>query len=409
MENLPTKRILLGITGGIAAYKSCELVRQLKKAGHNITVVMSKAATEFIHPNTFQALSGNPVYLDTKTQNDSSKMAHIELTRDADIFLIAPATANMIAKIAQGICDDLISTLVAARNCPLAIAPAMNTQMWQNPANQRNLAQLKTDNIHILGPNQGEQACGETGLGRMLEAIEILDLLPKLWLPQTLQGKNIVLTAGATFEAIDPVRGLTNISSGKMGYALARTCRNYGANVTLISGQSALTPPQNIQFIRALSAAEMFEVVCAHTQTTDIFISVAAVSDYQVKNKREQKFKKSAKEATPLIELIESKDILAFVANLPNAPFCVGFAAESENLLAHARAKRSKKHVPMLVANLVEQAMGKDENQIIILDDNGEYPFNLMSKEETANIIVTHLISLINPENKEPKCKHRST
>lgn len=395
---MQTKRILLGITGGIAAYKSCELVRLLKKAGHEATVVMSHAATEFVHPNTFQALSGNPVHTDQSVRNSGSGMEHINLTRDADVFLIAPATANIISKIAQGICDDLMSTLVSARNCPLAIAPAMNVQMWQNPANLRNIKQITDDGIHVFGPNQGEQACGETGLGRMLEATELFDLLPSLWEPQNLKGKHIVLTAGATFEPIDPVRGITNISSGKMGYALAKSCRNHGAHVTLISGLTHLYPPQNIEFIRATSASEMFHAVCEQTKNTDIFISVAAVADYQVSNQSAQKLKKTADGKAPTIELTETKDILAFIAALPNSPFCVGFAAESENLLPHARAKRAKKGVPMLVANLVNQAMGKDENQITILDDSGEYPFDLMSKDDTANTIVNHLASLINPK-----------
>lgn len=392
---MQTKRILLGITGGIAAYKSCELVRLLKKAGHEVTVVMSHAATEFIHPNTFQALSGNPVYTDKSTKDSGSGMAHINLTRDADIFLIAPATANIISKIAHGRCDDLISTLVAARNCPLALAPAMNVQMWQNPANLRNVNQLKEDGIHLFGPSKGEQACGETGSGRMLEATELFECLPSLWMPQTLKDKHIVLTAGATFEPIDPVRGITNISSGKMGYALAKSCRDHGAKVTLISGLTQLSPPQNVELISATSAQAMFEAVCEQSKRADVFISVAAVADYQVSNQSAQKLKKTDDGKAPIIELTETKDILAFISALPDAPFCVGFAAESENLLAHARAKRSKKRVPMLVANLVGQTMGKDENQITILDDTGEYPFDLMSKEDTAEAIVTHLISLL--------------
>lgn len=390
------KHILLGITGGIAAYKSCELVRLLTKAGHQVTVVMSRAAQEFIHPNTFQALTGNPVLVDVWGHSEGNGMAHINLTRAADVFLIAPASANTIAKIAHGLADNLITTLASARTCPLVIAPAMNVQMWHNPANLRNIEQLRQDGITVFQPEAGQQACGEIGLGRMPEANTLFELLPALWTPQTLAGKKIVLTAGATFEAIDPVRGITNISSGKMGMALARACRDAGADVTLIHGklETALAAGM-AQSIYAPSADNMFQAVCAQVQDADAFISVAAVADYKVANRMDQKFKKQGNQSVPSIELTENPDILAFVAKLPNPPFCVGFAAESEHLLEHARAKRAKKGVPLLVANLVGQAMGTDHNKVWLLDDQAETELPLMSKADTATAIIAHMSTLL--------------
>ncbi|MBP6115826.1 MAG: bifunctional phosphopantothenoylcysteine decarboxylase/phosphopantothenate--cysteine ligase CoaBC [Neisseriaceae bacterium] len=390
------KHILLGITGGIAAYKSCELVRLLTKAGHQVTVVMSRAAQEFIHPNTFQALTGNPVLVDVWGNEAGNGMAHINLTRAADVFLIAPASANTLAKIAHGLADNLITTLASARTCPLAVAPAMNVQMWQNPANLRNIAQLRQDGVFVFQPESGLQACGEVGLGRMPEAATLFELLPALWTPASLKGKKIVLTAGATFEPIDPVRGITNISSGKMGMALARACRDAGADVTLIHGKlETELAPGLTQTIYAPSADDMFQAVCAQVQNAHAFISVAAVADYKVANRMDQKFKKQGSQAVPHIELTENPDILAFVAKLPNPPFCVGFAAESENLLAHARAKRAKKNVPLLVANLVGQAMGTDHNQVWLLDDAAETELPLMSKDDTATAIIAHLSTLL--------------
>ena len=288
------KHILLGISGGIAAYKSCELVRLLKKQGHSVTVAMSRAATEFVSPLTFQALSGNPVLSDTHSGDGGGNgMAHINLTRAADVMLIAPATANTLAKIAHGVADNLLTNLAAARKCPLAVAPAMNVEMWFNPANQRNIAQLRQDGVHIFEPASGEQACGEVGVGRMLEAAELADLLADVWTPQTLAGKKVLLTAGATFEAIDPVRGITNISSGQMGLALARACRAAGAEVTLIDGQVQAPIPAGLaQVVQAVSAEAMHAAVHRHIGSQDIFIAVAAVADYKVKNSHAQKLKK---------------------------------------------------------------------------------------------------------------------
>ena len=391
-----SKHILLGISGGIAAYKACELVRLLKKQGHEVSVAMSRAATEFVHPNTFQALSGNPVLVDTHGSGDGNGMAHINHTRAADVMLIAPATANTLAKIAHGVADNLLTNLAAARKCPLAVAPAMNVEMWFNPANQRNIAQLRQDGVHIFEPASGEQACGEVGVGRMLEAAELADLLADVWTPQTLAGKKVLLTAGATFEAIDPVRGITNISSGQMGLALARACRAAGAEVTLIYGQVQAPIPAGLaQVVQAVSAEAMHAAVHRHIGSQDIFIAVAAVADYKVKNSHAQKLKKDLSGSPPLIELAENPDILASVAALPQPPFCVGFAAESERVLEYARIKRAKKNIPMLVANQVAQAMGKDSNQVTILDKHGETALPQMSKADTATAIVAHLADLL--------------
>ena len=282
-----SKQILLGISGGIAAYKACELVRLLKKQGHSVTVAMSQAASEFVSPLTFQALSGNPVLTETHDSSGGGNgMAHINLTRQADVFLIVPATANTLAKIAQGIADNLLTNLAAARKCPLVVAPAMNVEMWFNPANQRNIVQLQADGVTVLQPNAGEQACGEVGMGRMLEAVELAELLPDLWTTKSLQGKKVLITTGATFEAIDPVRGITNISSGKMGVALARACRAAGAEVSLIYGQLQTALPIGLAYMeQTISADAMYHAVMQQIAQQDVFISVAAVADYKVSNR----------------------------------------------------------------------------------------------------------------------------
>ncbi|MDO1508823.1 MULTISPECIES: bifunctional phosphopantothenoylcysteine decarboxylase/phosphopantothenate--cysteine ligase CoaBC [unclassified Neisseria] len=387
-----SKHILLGISGGIAAYKSCELVRLLKKQGHDVTVAMSRAAAEFVSPLTFQALSGNPVLFETHGGYSGNGMAHINLTRQADVFLIAPATANTIAKIANGIADNLLTNLAAARKCPLVVAPTMNVEMWFNPANRRNIAQLISDGITVFQPAYGEQACGETGVGRMPEAVELAELLPDLWTEKNLQGKKVLITAGATFEAIDPVRGITNISSGQMGTALARACRAAGAEVTLIYGQLQTLLPFGLAHTeQAVSAQAMYEAVHKHIGRQDVFISVAAVADYKVKNSSPQKLKKDGSGIPPVIELAENPDILASVASLANPPFCIGFAAESENVLEHARAKRLRKNIPMLVANDVSTAMGKATNQITIIDEKQEISLPETDKNQAAAAIVTHL------------------
>ena len=392
-----SKQILLGISGGIAAYKACELVRLFKKQGHSVTVAMSQAASEFVSPLTFQALSGNPVLAETHGgESGGNGMAHINLTRQADVFLIAPATANTLAKIAQGIADNLLTNLAAARKCPLVVAPAMNVEMWWNPANQRNIAQLQADGVTVFQPNVGEQACGEVGVGRMLEAAELAELLPDIWATKSLQGKKVLITTGATFEAIDPVRGITNISSGQMGMALARACRAAGAEVSLIYGQVQTALPMGLAHMeQAISAEAMYQAVMRQIAEQDVFISVAAVADYKVSNRSCQKLKKEAAGTPPIIELTENPDILASVAKLPKPPFCVGFAAESEHILEYARAKRLRKGVPLLVANDVSVAMGKPTNQIILLDDQQETVLPETDKAEAAQAIVQRLAELL--------------
>jgi len=363
------KRIVLGITGGIAAYKAAELARLLVKQNIAVHVAMTEAATHFITPTTLQALTGNPVLL-TQWQ-DEKGMAHIQSSRSADAILIAPATADFIAKLAHGLADDLLSALCLARDCPLFIAPAMNKQMWSNAATQRNVQQLIADGITVLGPDHGVQACGEEGMGRMLEAADLAQKLTASWQPKILAGCKICITAGPTYEAIDAVRGITNRSSGKMGYAIAQAAIEMGAEVTLISGPTCLAHPSGTQFIPVTSAAEMFDAVKQNVARADIFISVAAVADYRVAQPSEQKIKKSAAALT--LELLPNPDILAYVASLPSPPFCVGFAAESENLVAYAEQKRRAKKLPLLVGNIAQTAIGSDENELLLFDDQGQH------------------------------------
>lgn len=389
-----SKNILLAVTGGIAAYKACELVRLLKKQGHQVQVAMSQAATEFVSPQTFQALSGAPVL--TQQGGAGHGMAHILATRATDVMLIAPATANTIAKIAHGIADNIITEMASARNCPLLIAPAMNVEMWHNPANQRNIQQLQADGIHILQPAHGEQACGDVGVGRMLEAAEIADWLPDAWSPKPLLNKNILITAGAGYEAIDPVRGITNLSSGQMGLALARACRRAGAAVHLVHGKLQAALPVGLAHVeRAESALSMHDAVFRLIYQMDAFISVAAVADYRVANVAAQKLKKDVSGSPPNLVLTENPDILRAVAMAENAPFCVGFAAESENLLAFGRQKRAKKGVPLLVLNDVSVAMGKASNQVILLDDFAETALPEMPKDDVAMAIVNRMAALM--------------
>ncbi|SFN70586.1 phosphopantothenoylcysteine decarboxylase / phosphopantothenate--cysteine ligase [Formivibrio citricus] len=392
------KKILLGVTGGIAVYKSAELVRQLVKAGHEVQVVMTRSATEFVGPVTFQALTGRDVFVDMWDKQRGDSMAHISLTRWADAFVVAPATANFLAKLANGIADDLLSTLAAARECPLLVAPAMNKQMWGNPANQRNIVQLKADGVAILGPASGFQACGEVGEGRMLEAEEIALHVDAALQPKPLAGKKVLITAGPTFERIDAVRGITNPSSGKMGYAVARAAWEAGAEVTLVSGQVSLTPPPGCRRIDVVSAQDMLNAVNAEVDAADIFIGVAAVADYYVLNQSEQKIKKDAHILT--LELAPNPDILANVTARDNPPFCVGFAAESENLLEYAEAKRRRKKLPLLAANLVQTAIGADDNEIILLDDEGEHRLPRADKLELARKLVAHAARLYARQNK---------
>jgi len=383
------KSLVLGITGGIAAYKAAELVRLLIKSNISVQVVMTESATKFITPMTMQALSGKPVYVGMWNSTIDNGMPHIELSREADAILIAPASAEFVAKLLHGRADDLLSTLCLARDCPLLVAPAMNKQMWENPATQRNFEQLKADNIAVLGPGNGEQACGESGDGRMLEAEELLAHIKAHFTPKVLAGKKILITAGATLEMIDPVRGITNLSSGKMGYALAQTAANMGAEVTLVSGVSHLSAPMNVNTQYASSASAMYAKVMENIQSQDIFIGVAAVADYAPNEIANQKIKKSADSLT--INLKRNPDILADVANLPSPPFCVGFAAESENVIEYATQKRTAKKLPLIVANEVTSAMGNDDNQVTLIDDNGNHPLQRASKLNIATEILNHI------------------
>jgi len=393
MSDLQGKRIVLGVTGGVAAYKACELARLLGKAGAVVDVVMTEAGTRFVTPLTFQALTGRPVFTSLWDAPQENGMAHIDLTRGADAVIVAPATADFIAKLAHGIADDLLSSLCLARACPLLVAPAMNRQMWESPATQRNIAQLRADGVNILGPAAGEQACGEVGAGRMLEAAELCAALVAFFQPKLLAGRRVLLTAGPTYESLDPVRGLTNISSGKMGYALARACAEAGAEVTLVSGPVCLPAPTGVTRIDVRSAQQMRAAVLA-ALPTDIFIAVAAVADYRPAAPAEHKIKKGADSLT--LALTANPDILAEVAGRPDAPFCVGFAAESRNLAAYAEAKRKAKRLPLVVGNLVQDGMGGDANTVTLFDAAGAHPLPPGDKLMIARAIVQHIAEMTN-------------
>ena len=401
MAQMRSKRIVLGITGGIAAYKSAELVRLLVKDGVDVQVVMTAAACGFITPATFQALSGKPVFTDMWDGRVTDGMAHIALSRGADAIVIAPATADFLASVAHGLAGDLLSTLCLARECPLMVAPAMNRQMWENKATQRNIAQLAADGVAILGPASGSQACGEVGLGRMLEPAEIVAEIESQLAPKLLAGKKVLITAGPTFEALDPVRGITNRSSGKMGYAIARAALNAGATVTLVSGPVHLEPPSSARVEHIDSAAEMFAAVKKHLKGTDIFIGVAAVADYRPETLSTQKIKKTTSDMP--LRLVQNPDILAWVAAQPRAPFTVGFAAESQKLTEFADAKRRRKKVDLMVANLAQHAIGADDNEVTLLGDGGLQKLSRAPKTEVARQIVAHIATLVTRRKKSGK------
>jgi len=402
------KRIVLGLTGGIAAYKAAELARLLQKQGIEVQAAMTEAACHFITPATLQALTGRPVLVN-QWDTDANGMTHINASRAADAIVIAPATADFIAKLALGQADDLLSTLCLARDCPLLVAPAMNRQMWANPATQRNVAQLEADGVILLGPASGVQACGEEGLGRMLEAEELArDIVEFLRAETTLNpharaeahaadtlrldGQRVLITAGPTYEAIDTVRGITNRSSGKMGYAVAQAALELGARVTLVSGPVSLTPPAGAEVVQVTSAQEMFDAVQARAAQSDMFVGVAAVADFRVATASAQKIKKDGGPMT--LELTPNPDILAYVAGLPKPPFCVGFAAESENLSEHASTKRRAKKVPLLAANLAQDAIGSDDNELTLFDDDGEHVLARADKLTLARRLLQHAIRL---------------
>lgn len=395
---LKGKRILLGITGGIAAYKAAMLARLLVRAGADVRVAMTEAATRFVTPVTFQALSNQPVWSDLWDQRVPDAMGHIELSRDRELIVVAPASADFMAKVAHGLADDLLSTLCVARRCPLMLAPAMNVEMWENAATQRNLGMLRDDGVLIEGPVAGDQACGETGYGRMLEPAQIAAEIEAFFAPKRLAGKRVLVTAGPTEEPIDPVRVLTNASSGKMGYAVARAAQEAGAEVTLVSGPVSLATPAGVARIDVRTAQDMFEAVKKRAPSSDVFISVAAVADYKAKTPSTQKIKKANGRAVTL-ELEENPDILAYVAGMKNGPFCVGFAAESEKLDQHAKEKRATKNLPLLAANLVQDALGADTNSIVLYDDRGEHPLGTGAKLELARKLVEHVAGML-PQKK---------
>jgi phosphopantothenoylcysteine decarboxylase/phosphopantothenate--cysteine ligase len=378
---LAGRHIVLGLSGGIACYKSAELVRELTKAGATVQVVMSEAAEHFITAVTMQALSNRPVATSQWDAREPNNMAHINLTRSADAVLIAPASADLMAKLAQGRADDLLSLMCLARpieRCPLLVAPAMNREMWAHPATQRNAAQLRADGTRVLGPASGDQACGEIGDGRMLEPEELLAELIAFFQPKVLQGRSVLITAGPTFEPIDPVRGLTNRSSGKMGFAIARAAAEAGATVTLVAGPVGLATPRGVRRIDVGSAREMHGAVMPEAPRHDVFIATAAVADWRPAALADQKIKNARGKAVPSFELTENPDILASVAALDGKggakrPFCVGFAAESHDLIRHAREKLERKRVPMIVANLGPATFGRDDNRLTIVEAGGEH------------------------------------
>lgn len=389
--SLANKNIILGVTGGIAAYKAAELCRLLVKAGAEVRVVMTAAAQQFVTPLTFQALSGKPVLSSLWDAASGDGMEHIHLSRDADLLLVAPASADFLAKLAHGRADDLLSTLCLARSCALAVAPAMNREMWAAAPTRRNVERLQADGVVVLGPASGEQACSEVGLGRMLEPAEILAALPGG--RGELAGRRVLITAGPTFEPIDPVRGLTNRSSGKMGYAVAQAAVEAGAEVCLVSGPTCLLAPVGVRRIDVSSAAEMREAVLRELPA-DVFIAVAAVADYRVEDVKPQKIKKS--DASLTLKLAPNPDILADVAALPNAPFCVGFAAETERLAEYAEAKRQKKKLSLLVGNLAQDTLGQDSAELVLFDDRGLHPLPRADKLTQARRLMTHLATLLN-------------
>jgi len=389
-------RVVLGVTGGIAAYKSAELVRLLVKDGVTVDVVLTDAGARFVTATTFQALSGRPVHSDVWQSGADNAMGHITLSRGADAIVVAPATADFIHKLAHGAADDLLSTLCLARECPLLVAPAMNRQMWWNAATQRNVAQLVADGIAILGPDTGELACNENGEGRMLEAEAIYAALVASRQSKVLKGKRVLLTAGPTVEAIDPVRSITNTSSGKMGFALAQAAAEAGANVTMVAGPTSLSTPAGVTRIDVTSAAQMAEAVFARVVECDIFIGVAAVADYTPAEVRGQKIRKSADTLT--IALKPTTDILGTVAARPNPPFCVGFAAESHDVVRLAEEKRRRKKLPLIVANRAQDALGSDANEVSLLDNAGAHPLPKMDKLALARQLVAEIAQRVKKE-----------
>jgi phosphopantothenoylcysteine decarboxylase/phosphopantothenate--cysteine ligase len=386
-------RIVLGVTGGIAAYKAAELVRLLVKDGVTVDVVLTEAGARFVTATTFQALSGRPVLSDLWQSGADNAMGHIAVSRGADAIVVAPATADFIRKVAHGAADDLLSTLCLARECPLLVAPAMNRQMWWNAATQRNVAQLAADGIAILGPDTGELACNENGEGRMLEAAEIYAAVVASRQPKVLAGKRMLLTAGPTVEAIDPVRSISNASSGKMGFAMAQAAAEAGAKVTMVAGPTSLATPAGVDRFDVRSTAEMAQAVFDRVADCDIFVAVAAAADYTPARPQAQKIKKSSDSLS--VELKPTTDILATVAGRPSPPFCVGFAAESQDVVRLAEEKRKRKGVPLIVANRAQDALGSSQNEVTLLDDAGAHSLPKMEKLALARWLVGEIAQRI--------------
>ena len=411
MNDLAGKHIVLGLTGGIACYKSAELCRALLKAGATVQVVMTEAAGQFMTPVTMQALSQRPVYGSQWDARADNNMLHINLSREADACLIAPASADFMAKLVQGRADDLLSLLCLARPrqaVPLLLAPAMNREMWSHPATQRNVAQLRADGATVLGVGQGDQACGETGDGRMLEPLELLDDLVAFFQPKPLVGHQVLITAGPTYEAIDPVRGITNLSSGKMGFAIARAAREAGADVTLVAGPVSLATPRGVTRINVRSAREMGTAVAQQVDAATVFIACAAVADWRPAVAADQKIKKDGSGLPPALSFVENPDILATVAQsaraLSRELYCVGFAAESQDLLANAQAKRARKGVPLLVGNIGPATFGQDDNALLLVDEVGaqELPHN--SKLTLARQLIANIARRIRAGGQNDAC-----
>ena len=400
MNDLHGKRIVLGLTGGIACFKAAELCRSLVKAGAQVQVVMTEAAAQFITPVTMQALSGQAVYTSQWDAREGNNMAHINLSRESDLILIAPASADFMAKLIHGKADELLSLMCLARplqKVPLMLAPAMNREMGAHPATQRTVAQLKADGAHVLDVGQGDQACGETGDGRMLEAEDIVEALRAFWTPKVLAGRQVLITAGPTYEAIDPVRGITNLSSGKMGFAMARAAQHAGAKVTLVAGPVSLPTPRGVLRIDVRSALQMHDAVKHAVADANVFIAAAAVADWRPASAAEQKIKKDGSGDSPELQFVENPDILATVAKSPRAQsgelYCVGFAAESHDLLAHATAKRARKGVPLLVGNIGPSTFGQDDNALLLVDAQGAKELPRNSKTKLARDLIQDIAS----------------
>lgn len=393
---LQGKHIILGLTGGIACYKSAELCRRLIERGAKVTVVMTESASHFITATTMQALSGQSVFSHIQDNRMPDSMNHIHLSRQADLILIAPCSANFMAKLAHGLATDLLSTLCLARgSCPLAIAPAMNKEMWANPATHRNLQTVLRDHIAVWGPGHGEQACGETGDGRLLEPAQLLAEISAFFTPNILAGKRVLLTAGPTEEPIDPIRVLSNKSSGKMGYAIAQAAFNAGAHVHLVSGPTALACPYGVSIEWVQTAREMHAAVMQKAPGADIFISVAAVADWAISNYAEHKQKKQDANGLAL-EFSPNPDILAEVAALANGPWCVGFAAETEHLIEYGRIKRQRKNIPLLVGNLAQDVMNANTTTMLLFDENGEHALPTLNKTDAANALIRAIAERLN-------------